>query len=1311
MTDLNSIFACSLIRFWQKRAAKFYKINLLLFGVIASILLLYVSTSAQEAPHITITPTDQGIRLDWEIPLGQTRWMVLRSEDPLMLTPDTIALTSNNFWLDRDILGRNADHLFYSIQPWIPGETPDDEIIIEDFETGEVELNSYANEDVQPNGAQVIEGGPDDSQWMLRMNGNSWKFQNIDPIELDQETVWAVDVFHERMGRHQMIGIGDGEDIMYYLLWGHTLQPRGTDPWITPYLGWYSDYEWVTIYMPVGADWHGRFANYGPIDRIFYVNDSDGFAQPGIMYFDNVRDVTNAWTLSPDAAFQWTAEAIAQDSITYQFYNLSRDPDSDVLEFRWSFGDGTMSREEQPCHTFPRGGRWHVTLTANDDGTDWAYTVAEVVDSPLTLQSDFTISNMGDVVFKGTYGDMINNYGMDYPLEFVADYIRPADLAICNLENPMTTANTPHPTKGIVFRGAPQHTQALRNAGYDLVSIANNHTFDYLVDGMHETMEALDNFGILWGGMGDNDIQARQVTHLSYGGKSLAVICMCNRDGHYNTANPPWGPVPFLDAARNRPGFAMWNRTGIEETIPAAAANNDLVMAQVHCGSEYSLYPVDGEKSSLVTVNEIEPDEPWVVFELHPDSGEVALRHYAIDMGASVVVCHHPHVIQGVEIYHGRLIVHSLGNFLFDLSQNETMYSMIAELHVGADSIDNAVLRPAWIEANRPQIARGGFASNLLDYITYYSWLMNTQVVRMPNEEIGHVMWDTTYARLSESAQSTFEWEFVDEEYRTRPFRLDGEGYPTRVEVIDPPGGTVEIRYGRDILIWANMEDEGSQCWNLNSNYEFYDSEHAIEGERSIKLNIPFNAPNGSYTTEFERKVALNNSYDHSFLGWMYTVEADEAKIQVLLYNGRDDNNANETSTPLTLSGTNNWTPAFTDFDNLQGNRNYVNVRLAQSRPTTGTAQAWFDHLSFIEWRDWVEVDADNGIDVPYVSGFRFAQIRTNVPPQAADHGGNNPRRDELDRQGGPDAFGYYWIDNEEAQGPTYEWVEMEGVGTIINNMPDDNFQGPFPLPFNFNFYGNDYDHVFICSNGYIMFGGGSGAWRNSNIPNPADPNNIICLFRDDLDPTQGGNIIYGVDPLGRWVCQFNDIREYRNMPPRGYLTAEVILFPDNTILFQYESFNNNIDIANESIGIENADGTIGLQISYQNTPANYPYAQLAIIILHSTPDASIVGMVTDSQTNDPIEGAYVQFGGFGATTTADGSYLIEGVFSGQYNVTVRAVGYFTYQDQDVDVLPGENRFDFTLGSAPNVMARWIREYPANTPTWGGIYEEYQAMK
>ncbi|UCC79372.1 MAG: hypothetical protein JSW64_14045, partial [Candidatus Zixiibacteriota bacterium] len=101
---------------------------------------------------------------------------------------------------------------------------------------------------------------------------------------------------------------------------------------------------------------------------------------------------------------------------------------------------------------------------------------------------------------------------------------------------------------------------------------------------------------------------------------------------------------------------------------------------------------------------------------------------------------------------------------------------------------------------------------------------------------------------------------------------------------------------------------------------------------------------------------------------------------------------------------------------------------------------------------------------------------------------------------GGPDAWGYTWIDSDEPGGPTYGWVDISGVGTVIP-LTDDSNQGPFALGFAFNYYGSIFTDVRVCSNGWASFTSTVTTYANTSIPSGGEPNNLLATFWDDLNP------------------------------------------------------------------------------------------------------------------------------------------------------------------------------------------------------------------
>jgi hypothetical protein len=284
----------------------------------------------------------------------------------------------------------------------------------------------------------------------------------------------------------------------------------------------------------------------------------------------------------------------------------------------------------------------------------------------------------------------------------------------------------------------------------------------------------------------------------------------------------------------------------------------------------------------------------------------------------------------------------------------------------------------------------------------------------------------------------------------------------------------------------------------------------------------------------------------------------------------------------------------------------------------------------------------------------------------------------EMDRHsGGPDPFGYIYKDSQEADGPEYNWLEISGSGVEVI-MSDDDSAGPFALPWSFEFYGQSYDEVWICSNGYLQFGSGSDEFDNEALPNPIVPNNLIALFWDDLNPSSGGSVYYGQSGTN-WVCQFEDVREYGSA---GTIKAQVVLSESGEILLQYADLGNAIDLNGESIGIENQDGSTGLQISLDSSPAAYPFDNLSIRISQLDPDANLGGFIRTAGELMPVEGAIVRFGSLVTQSAADGSYAFSEIWSGNYDVHIMADGFFDHHEEALLIAPGSNMYHAELDSS-----------------------------
>lgn len=256
----------------------------------------------------------------------------------------------------------------------------------------------------------------------------------------------------------------------------------------------------------------------------------------------------------------------------------------------------------------------------------------------------------------------------------VWEYLRSADLAMVNFEVPLTKADVPV-DKAITLRADPDVASSIRGVGVDVATVANNHALDYGSEGLLETIEVLENSGIVVVGAGESLGKAMQPAILSVGDLEVAVFGLASTlpPGY---AAGPWRPgiAPVRINSRFRiDGATLDEQPGMSPWVETEAVEEDILRA---CSR----------------IAEVRPDVDLVVIQMHwgiPNGwcaafqGPLAdyqrpLGHALIEAGADVIVGHHPHAVHGVERYGSGLIAYSLGNFLFH-SMGLEERSLVAE--------------------------------------------------------------------------------------------------------------------------------------------------------------------------------------------------------------------------------------------------------------------------------------------------------------------------------------------------------------------------------------------------------------------------------------------------------------------------------------------------------------------------------------------------------------------------------------------------------------------------------------------------------
>jgi len=252
---------------------------------------------------------------------------------------------------------------------------------------------------------------------------------------------------------------------------------------------------------------------------------------------------------------------------------------------------------------------------------------------------------------------------------------------------------------------------------------------------------------------------------------------------------------------------------------------------------------------------------------------------------------------------------------------------------------------------------------------------------------------------------------------------------------------------------------------------------------------------------------------------------------------------------------------------------------------------------------------------------------------------GSGPSLPSLAGAGGPDAYGYRWIDSDTIGGPTYNWIEIKGVGTQITGLADDNVVGPFSIGFNFPYYWYTVNSFYIGSNGYIAFGdNGLEAHPFQTLPSPTAPNNMLAILLSDIDFTPAGTAwIWHNAALDTFVFEVDSVQFWG---AGGSLnTFEIILSrADSAITYQYKVQNGTPGGGTDfiTVGLENISGTVGLQYNHDNVPSgNTLHANLAIRYYPPAATSYQVHDVAVWNVMNPSSGGYFVYSGDTATLWA----------------------------------------------------------------------------
>lgn len=849
------------------------------------------------------------------------------------------------------------------------------EIVLEDFDSGTIQLVSYSGEDVDPDAWELNSDITfENSAFSLILFGNTWKAQNIEPYPIDSGDVWQVSAYVESVAEIQGFGVSDGDHVIYYAFAG--TQEVSPNSWIPVYQGCLPTNQWNSYKLPVGADWLSYYGYLPEITQLVYINDKDD-SSIGTVYFDQILDITPDLPVSPQVTISYFGSGNGNG---IQFHCEVTDPDSNEHSFHWDFGDGNFSTEQNPLHDYivTDDHPYTVLLTVTDETNRCGYAGCKVDMEPGSSSLPVKLNFVGDIMLARKYeypGGIIPTQGVESIFEPTLPCLgEAADITVANLECTFTTYWQHHPTKSIYFKGAPQNLDGVAFAGIDIVTVANNHILDYLEPGMLETLENLDQRGIVHSGAGSNAYEAYKPAFISKSGLNFAFLAASDRTGQYNNYQP------FLNAGYNKPGFGNLDEYYIARQIDEVREISDLVIMEWHAGVEYSFSPEDDEDSFAGLSPEAENYTPMATF---PSKDDREIRQFALDYGADLVICHHPHIMQAVEVYNGKLIAHSMGDFVFDLDYPETCPTFILEADADTNGFTEFRLIPVYIDHYIPRRATGELGLYILDDLAQSSALLNTWLDVDRDSVFAKVILDTLNVIPVETThENTIALHGSQEEYISEPLEIQKEGNLSMVNIIKPYGD-YEFRAGREIIWFGNMEDEGCSLWNLNNEDESYCDTAAFEGNRSISHRRDESAPLNIVTNLENRIICRSDSSEYSLCGTIKTLNSHNVTIEIQYFADRTGYDMlGEDNIDTLINGDSDWTFYYKNLTVPQGTR-FFDIRLSSGVPDSGEALSWFDNVRLIRWDDWGKYETGEAIPIP--NDYYYLQVKSpDAQPQVA---------------------------------------------------------------------------------------------------------------------------------------------------------------------------------------------------------------------------------------------------------------------------------------------------------------------------------------
>ncbi|MFD9625197.1 CapA family protein [Peribacillus muralis] len=295
-------------------------------------------------------------------------------------------------------------------------------------------------------------------------------------------------------------------------------------------------------------------------------------------------------------------------------------------------------------------------------------TVASKSDQPLTM------TMVGDVMMGRYVEEVTEKHGYGYLFRYMKPYFVNSDYVSGNYEHPALkdeAASYKKADTAIRLNSNENGVKAVKDAGFSVMNLANNHMMDFEEQGLVDTIDEFKHADMNYVGVGKNSDDAKaSIDYSDVNGVRVATLGFTDV---YGTDAVPTDKKAGLLNSNPDLLFEM-----IGKAKDAKQGNADLVVVNMHWGQEYSSSATSRQKD---------------------------LAKAVIDAGADIIIGHHPHVLQSFDVYKGGIIFYSLGNFIFDQGWTRTKDSAMVQYHLAEDGKASIDVVPLQIEAATPRPA------------------------------------------------------------------------------------------------------------------------------------------------------------------------------------------------------------------------------------------------------------------------------------------------------------------------------------------------------------------------------------------------------------------------------------------------------------------------------------------------------------------------------------------------------------------------------------------------------------------------------